>query len=120
MTFLWIALLGALALGLGVFAWRSEREVRRLRERLEGAAVELQNLQMGFSRFAPDDVIEKIIADGTTDIGMKKEVTALFADLVGFTAMSERFQTTSNFQALNVLFAIGAFSFSVAGRWCRR
>ena len=104
MTFLWLALLGALALGLAVFAWRSEREVRRLRERLEHAAVELQNLQMGFSRFAPDDVIEKIIADGTTDIGMKKEVTALFADLVGFTAMSESTPPTVLVRILNGYF----------------
>ena len=34
-------------------------------------------------------LIEKIMAVGSADIGVKKEVTALFADLVGFTAMSE-------------------------------
>ena len=99
-----IALLGALVLGLGVFAWRSDREARRLRERLERAAVELQNLQMGFSRFAPDDVIEKIIADGTADIGEKKEVTVLFADLVGFTAMSESTPPTVVVRILNGYF----------------
>ena len=103
-TLLWIALLGALALGLGVFAWRSKREARRLRERLERAAVELENLQRSFSRFAPDDVIEKIIADGTADIGVKKEVTALFADLVGFTAMSESTPPTVLVRILNGYF----------------
>ena len=105
MTFLWIALLGALALGLGVFAWRSEREVRQLKKRVEHAAVELQNLQMSFSRFAPDDVIEKIIADGAAaDVGVKKEVTALFADLVGFTAMSENTPPTVLVRILNGYF----------------
>ncbi len=94
-----------MALGLGVFAWRSEREARRLRERLERAAVELQNLQMSFSRFAPDDVIEKIIADGAAaDVGVKKEVTALFADLVGFTAMSENTPPTVLVRILNGYF----------------
>ena len=104
MTLLWIGLLGALALGLGVFAWRSKREARRLRERLERAAIELETLQRSFSRFAPDDVIEKIIADGTADIGVKKEVTALFADLVGFTAMSESTAPTVLVRILNGYF----------------
>ncbi len=105
MTLLWIALLAVLALGLGAFAWHSRREARRLQERLERAAVELQNLQMSFSRFAPDDVIEKIIADGAAaDVGVKKEVTALFADLVGFTAMSESTPPTVLVRILNGYF----------------
>ena len=104
MTLLWIALPTALAIGLGIFAWHKGREARRLRERLERSAVELENLQKSFSRFAPDDVIEKIIADGTADFGVKKEVTALFADLVGFTAMSETTPPTVLVRILNGYF----------------
>lgn len=79
----------AFSLALGFAWWRAKAESTRLRQRLEAAARELENLQMAFSRFAPDEVIEKIIADGVDDFGEKKEVTVLFADVAGFTALSE-------------------------------
>jgi class 3 adenylate cyclase len=88
-TGLGLALLAGLTLALATCLRRGQREERRLRERLESASTELQNLQMAFGRFAPDDVIEKIIADGGTDVGEKKEVTVIFADLVGFTQLAE-------------------------------
>jgi adenylate cyclase len=69
--------------------WRARCEATRLRQRVAAAAGELENLQMAFSRFAPDAVIERIIAEGVTDFGEKKEVTVLFADVAGFTALSE-------------------------------
>jgi adenylate cyclase len=59
---------------------------------VESATGKLQNLQLAFSRFAPDEIIERVIADGHGEIGAKKEVTALFADLVGFTALSEQIE----------------------------
>jgi len=83
------AVLGTVILVLGVLLWRANRESQRLLRRLEAAAFELENLQRAFSRFAPDEVIERIISEGVTDFGEKKEVTVLFADLVGFTALSE-------------------------------
>lgn len=79
----------ALLAGLGLWLWRKEREISRLRARLESAASDLQNLQHAFSRFAPDEVIERVIAYGLEDFGEKKEVTALFVDLEGFTALAE-------------------------------
>jgi hypothetical protein len=39
-------------------------------------------------------VIEKIIANGIPTTGEKKEVTTLFADLVGFTKLSESAEPT--------------------------
>jgi len=83
------AVLAAAALGLAWLWWRSEREIDRLQRRLEAAAAALENLQRAFSRFAPDEVIERIIAEGVVDFGEKKEVTVLFADVAGFTALSE-------------------------------
>jgi adenylate cyclase len=103
-TTLGVVLLGVLTLVLVVLFLRSQRETRRLKKRLEYAAIELQNLQIAFSRFAPDNVIEKIIADGSADIGEKKEVTILFADLVGFTAMSEGSRPTDLVKILNGYF----------------
>ena len=100
-----LALAGAITIvGLAVFGWRTQHEAQRLRKRLEGAAGELQRLQMAFSRFAPDEVIERIIADGSADKGEKKEITVLFADLVGFTALSEAVEPTVLVRILNGYF----------------
>jgi adenylate cyclase len=80
------------------------RESFRLRDRLEHAAQDLESLQQAFSQFAPDDVIERIIAEGTADIGEKKQVTVLFADLVGFTALSEQLEPSVLLRVLNGYF----------------
>lgn len=79
----------ALIAALSLWLYRARHEVARLQRHLESAAAQLQNLQLSFSRFAPDDVIERVLTDGVTSRGEKKEVTVLFADLVGFTALSE-------------------------------
>ncbi len=96
--------LGAVPIVLGLLVWRGQREAGRLRHRLEIAAANLQNLQLSFSRFAPDEVIEKVIADGVSSRGEKKDVTVLFADLVGFTALSERVEPTVLVRILNGYF----------------
>ncbi len=87
-----LSLAGVLIAGLAVALHRHRRERARLRGRLESAASELQKLQIAFSRFAPDAVIERIIASGQEQVGEKKEVTVLFADLVGFTALCEKLE----------------------------
>jgi adenylate cyclase len=94
----------ALLIALGLVAARGARKTRALSERLERAALELQRLQMAFSRFAPDHVIERIIADGSEGIGEKKEVTVLFSDLVGFTALSESVEPVLLVRILNGYF----------------
>lgn len=80
----------ALILAASGLAWRLHRqraETSRLRERLEDALENLQRLQHAFARFAPHDVVEEI-ARGEPGRGVRKEVTILFADLVGFTRLS--------------------------------
>ena len=84
--------------------WRASRESKRLLLRLDAAATELENLQMAFSRFAPDEVIERIIAEGVTDFGEKKEVTVLFADVAGFTALRESLEPNVLVGVLNGYF----------------
>jgi adenylate cyclase len=96
-----VAALGLALLGLGAWLWRAGVERRRLRRRLEAAARELENLQHSFSRFAPDEIIEEIIASGVAPRGERKEVTALFADLVGFTALSESVEPDVLLRILN-------------------
>ncbi len=97
-----LATAAVLALSASVVAHRRNRG--RLLRRLEVATQELQSLQTAFSRFAPDPIIEKIIAQGVHSYGEKKIVTVLFADLVGFTALSESVEPTVLVRILNGYF----------------
>ena len=92
MTFSHWALLGGAALvaGLLIALRQKSAEASALRVRLDGAATDLENLQRTFGRFAPEEIVERVIARGVATEGERKEVTALFADLVGYTALSER------------------------------
>ena len=83
-----LALAGAIA--AAACAWlalRARAEASRLRGRIEDASVALQDLQLSFSRFAPDEVIERVISAGLSDHGEKKEVTVLFASISAFAGM---------------------------------
>lgn len=100
-------LLGLL-LGIVVGAAAGYAYLRRVRQRLEqrlvDASNELERLQLAFSRFAPDEVIDRIIAEGNADKGEKREVTVLFADLVSFTALSERTEPSELVRLMNGYF----------------
>ncbi|MCP3986930.1 MAG: adenylate/guanylate cyclase domain-containing protein [bacterium] len=91
---------GALAVAL----WRSLREAKRLREHVKTTACDLETLQTSFARFVPSEVIEQVISSGTSTSGERKEVTVLFADLVGFTALSENLEPARLVQILNGYF----------------
>lgn len=104
MTHLTFFLLGSVIVALIFIAWRSSMQSKRLVKRLEAASFELQSLQVAFSRFAPDEVIERIISEGVTDYGEKKAVTVLFSDLVGFTALSESLEPNVLVRILNGYF----------------
>jgi adenylate cyclase len=84
-----LGVLGALCLALGLMVVRGRSHAGILRRRLEHASRELEHLQQSFARFAPAEVVEEIISQGVSTTPEKKEVTVLFADLKGFTAMSE-------------------------------
>ena len=102
---LWI--LGAFLLTTGALVLllrRAWAEVTRLRQRLKDASAELQSLQLAFSRFAPATLVERIIANGIPTSGENKEVTVLFADLVGYTALAERVEPTVLVEILNGYF----------------
>jgi adenylate cyclase len=88
---LWVALgVAALMIGALVVALRRRgAEAARLRGQLQSATRDLEQLQQSFSRFAPAEIVERVIAGGVTAHGERKQVTALFADLVGYTALSD-------------------------------
>jgi len=91
------ALVGAALIVLAALAGALYQQWRRaagLRLQLDAATLELQQLQVACSRLAPAGVVQRLVADGTTPsaeaTAERKVATALFADLVGYTAMSER------------------------------
>lgn len=106
-TLVAVALLALLAVLAGAL-YRQRRHTASLRAQLDAAAVELQHLQEACSRLAPAGVVQRLIADGVKTgpeaAAERKVVTALFADLVGFTAMSERLEPAVLARVLNGYF----------------
>jgi adenylate cyclase len=98
----------ALVAVLVVALHRQRQRARSLQAQLEAAAGELQHLQEACSRLAPAGVVQRLVADGARPGGEaaaeRKVVTALFADLVGYTAMSERLEPAVLARVLNGYF----------------
>ena len=93
-------LAGAAAVG----GWVYYRRSQRLRHRLDDANHELEQLQRTFNRFAPARVVDDILERRTLDIAETREVTILFADLRGFTALSEALDAPDLVALLNRYF----------------
>ena len=104
---------GAALLALAVLALALVAERRRsggLRAQLEATNAELEHLQRACSRLAPDGVVQRLIeanaaAGGSDPMAPERKVaTALFADLVGYTALSERLEPATLARVLNGYF----------------
>jgi adenylate cyclase len=98
------ALAAVVAAGL---AWRlrdRELHLRRLGRAWRQAAAQLETLQQAFHRFTPQDVVEDILRRGVSARGERREATILFADLVGFTSMSEAMEPETVVRVLNGYF----------------
>lgn len=104
MTAAWAALALAPAAVLALLLMRSRRQAALLEARLMRDARSLELLQLSFARFAPRQVVEDIIARGVSTNACKREVTVLFADIKGFTAMSERLDPAVLVEILNGYF----------------
>ena len=99
-----LVLLGVL-LGAIYLQWRRNA---RLQAMLDAAAADLQHLQEACSRLAPAGVVQRLVADGLAP-GVaappeRKVVTALFADVVGYTALSESLEPAVLARVLNGYF----------------
>jgi len=98
-----VAGLGLLMVLLGTL-YRERRHTKALQAQLEAAAAELQQLQEACARLAPAGVVQRLIADRGDTGAERKVVTALFSDLVGYTAMSERLEPAALARVLNGYF----------------
>jgi adenylate cyclase len=100
-----LAVVAALAaLLLAAVIVRLQRRTRRLRGQLERTIGELERLQRAFARFAPEEIVEQVIAAGASTGGQRCEVTALFADLVDSTALADSIPPTVLIEVLNGYF----------------
>ncbi len=94
--------------GLAVGLVRANRRRVRLQRQLEAAIGELQHLQEACTRLAPAGVVQRLAADGATSATPitpeRKVATALFVDLVGYTALSEQLEPAVLAQLLNGYF----------------
>jgi len=98
------AFLGGAGLLLLGALYRQRRRTEALQAQLETAAADLQRLQETCARLAPAGVVQRLIAGGADPGAERKVVTALFADLVGYTAMSERLEPVVLARILNGYF----------------
>ena len=94
----------AIAVSATIGAWVYYRRTHTLRQRLSDANRELEQLQRTFNRFAPARVVDDILEKRSLDIAETREVTILFADLRGFTAMSEQMDAPALVRLLNKYF----------------
>lgn len=80
------------------------------RRRIEASHHDLERLQQMFTRFAPASVVEEIIANGVSRRAEARIVTVLFADLKGFSALSERVAPEVLVSILNRFFSRMSFA----------
>jgi len=95
---------GVLAATFWIRQRRARQQAQTLRTRLHAASLELQRLQLSFARFAPREVVDRIVASGVPTTGEKRDITVLFADLVGFSTFSERLDPAVVVRMLNGYF----------------
>lgn len=96
------ALLGAVGLAIA-----ARRRVHALERLLAANESRLAQLQRQFERFVPADVVERLTGDGAGGAEVapeRRQVTLLFADLRGFTALCDRLDPALMVQLLNGYF----------------
>lgn len=104
-------LVAILVIVLGVVVGALHRQRVRnasIAAQLAAAESDLQHLQEACSRLAPAGVVQQIVLNGATpesSLGAeRKTVTALFVDLVGYTALSEQLEPATLARVLNGYF----------------
>ncbi len=107
MTWLLAALLAASLVGLAAavaFLRRAGREIHRHRTALARTVERVEHIERAFQRFAPLDVVERFAQGDVVHEPSHRTVTVLFADLKGFTPMSERIAPAVMVDMLNGYF----------------
>lgn len=101
-------LTGLAALFALVFAalWlRSARSTRQYQKLLLAAEHKLEQVQSQFQRFVPQDVVERLTDSTDIFVPERRQVTMLFADLRGFTALCDGLDPAVTVKILNDYFS---------------
>jgi adenylate cyclase len=100
----WI-LIGALAFALpAAAAWVWAARARQTERLHAETRRKLEELQRQFERFAPPDLVERLTEGGGDTAPQRRQVTMLFADLRGFTALCDRLDPAQAVTILNGYF----------------
>ena len=102
----WAGMLaGLLALGvLGSVALVARKRTRQLEQLLADTDRKLEQLQRQFERFVPSDVVERLTEGRGVYAPQRRQVTIMFADLRGFTALCDRLDPALTVTILNDYF----------------
>jgi adenylate cyclase len=97
--------LAAAAIPLSALALIQRKRLNRLRDLYESQTDNLERLQESCARLAPGNVADQLAAGvDLTGVAERKEATALFADLVGYTRLSESLDAPVLARVLNGYF----------------
>ena len=105
-TALAVALAGALGVlaALAFIVRRLRAEVGRHRTALGRSVERLEHIEQAFQRFAPLDIVEQFAQGANAAEPNHRRVTIMFADLKGFTPMSEKIPPAAMVDMLNGYF----------------
>lgn len=87
-----------------VWALVARRRAQQLERLLAATDIKLMHLQRQFERFVPADVVERLTDVNDGFAPERRQVTILFADLRGFTAMSDQLDPAVTVDILNGYF----------------
>ncbi len=90
--------------GLVALVVRARARERQLDQLLVAADDKLEALQRQFERFVPADVVERLTDGSDAFAPERRQVTMLFADLRGFTAMCDQLDPAVTVNILNDYF----------------
>lgn len=102
-----IAFLFAITIVLALTVWRSRRLVHRVLSaewQKEEAILQQRFIREMFGKFVPGTVVSQILNDRGQLLPQKRLATVLFADLEGFTKLSERVSPETLMHILNEYF----------------
>ena len=94
----------AIVVALSVFLFRQRMRNRELERLLDHTNSKLEQLQLHFGRFTPQEVIEHLTEPDGRYVATMRSVTVLFADLKGFTKMCDNRDPTEVVSILNGYF----------------
>ena len=99
-----VAIATVVAACLGVALFSARRRARRSERLLQVRTAALEQLQVQFTRFAHEEVVERLTGDAALYTPERRHVAVLFADLRGFTAMCEALDPMTTVVILNGYF----------------